>query len=136
MCNVFKNNQRDVQLKQSVERCPTGEITDAKVAQETVENCIREMAKVKAFLEDDNSWWKILKSRSLNCCQQKVPHLHGHLDGTSVTLMLLEEDTDEVRLSLSFFLSAFFFLNFFAHRESHKSEIGKKYGADICPRQI
>jgi hypothetical protein len=77
---------------------------------------MREMAKVKAFLEDDNSWWKILKSRSVSCCQQKVPHLHGQLDGASVTLMLLEEETDEVRLSLSLSFFLFSSSSFFAHR--------------------
>lgn len=58
--------------------------------------CLREMEKIKTFLEDENTWWKILKGRSVECCQQKLPHLHGVLDGSPVTLMLLEDDTDEV----------------------------------------
>lgn len=71
-------------------------INDLKDAHHAVMTCLREMGKIKIFLEDENSWWKILKGRSVNCCQQKMPHLHGVLDGSSVTLMLLEEGTDEV----------------------------------------
>lgn len=93
---VFTKIQKKIQRERSSEPSPDAEITDVKTAHQAVENCLREMAKVKAFLEDDNSWWKILKSRSVDCCQQKIPHLHGLLDGSSVTLMLLEEQVDEV----------------------------------------
>ncbi|XP_071627723.1 uncharacterized protein [Temnothorax longispinosus] len=71
-------------------------INELKDAHNAVTACLREMEKVRTFLEDENSWWKILKGRSVDCCQQKLPHLHGVLDGSSVTLMLLEEGTDEV----------------------------------------
>lgn len=65
--------------------------------------CLREMEKIKTFLEDKNSWWKILKGRKVDCCQQKLPHLHGVLDGLPVTLMLLEDGTDEVQSLLIYF---------------------------------
>ncbi|XP_018304263.1 uncharacterized protein [Mycetomoellerius zeteki] len=71
-------------------------INDLKDVHNTIMTCLKEMEKLKTFLEDENSWWKILKNRSIDCCQQKLPHLHGVLDGSSVTLMLLEEGTDEV----------------------------------------
>ncbi|XP_011692689.1 PREDICTED: uncharacterized protein LOC105452869 [Wasmannia auropunctata] len=71
------------------------EMNDLKDAHCAVVTCLREMEKIKTFLEDENSWWKILKGRTIECCQQKLPHLHGVLDGSSVTLILLEEGTDE-----------------------------------------
>ncbi|XP_025153653.1 uncharacterized protein LOC112588335 [Harpegnathos saltator] len=37
----------------------------------------------------------MLKEQSVNCCQEKSPHLHGVLNGSSVTLMLREEGIDE-----------------------------------------
>ncbi|XP_018354522.1 PREDICTED: uncharacterized protein LOC108755778 [Trachymyrmex septentrionalis] len=79
-----------------LEPFPDNKINDLKDAHNTIMTCLREMEKIKTFLEDENSWWKILKNRPINCCQQKLPHLHGVLDGSSVTLMLLEEGTDEV----------------------------------------
>ena len=85
---------------------PENKINDLKDAHNTIMTCLREMEKIKTFLEDENSWWKILKNRSVDCCQQKLPHLHGILDGASVTLMLLEEGTDEV-----FFLNFLFYKN-------------------------
>jgi len=85
---------------------PENKINDLKDAHNTIVTCLREMEKIKTFLEDENSWWKILKNRSIDCCQQKLPHLHGILDGASVTLMLLEEGTDEV-----FFLNFLFYKN-------------------------
>jgi len=101
---------------------------------------MQEMAKVKAFLEDDNSWWKILKNRSVSCCQQKVPHLHGHLDGSSVTLMLLEEDTDEVRLSdvsfPPFFLISFLIGNAINLRLSEKVPSADRQIGRSADRQI
>ncbi|XP_018367111.1 PREDICTED: uncharacterized protein LOC108763744 [Trachymyrmex cornetzi] len=78
-----------------LEPFPENKINDLKDAHNTIMTCLREMEKIKTFLEDENSWWKILKNRSVDCCQQKLPHLHGVLDGSSVTLMLLEEGTDE-----------------------------------------
>lgn len=49
------------------------------------------MTKLKRFFDDENFWWKIFKKRNFNCCEQKLPHLHGYLDGTMVTLKILEE---------------------------------------------
>lgn len=68
-----------------------------------MQNCARELEKIKTFLEDENTWWKILKERSATCCEQTLPHLHGILDGSSVTLILFEEGIDEV-CSLNFCL--------------------------------
>ncbi|KYM80989.1 hypothetical protein ALC53_08553 [Atta colombica] len=84
------------QQENLLEPLPENKINDLKDAHNTIMTCLREMEKIKTFLEDENSWWKILKNRSVDCCQQKLPHLHGILDGASVTLMLLEEGTDEV----------------------------------------
>ncbi|XP_026828648.1 uncharacterized protein LOC113562700 [Ooceraea biroi] len=92
----LKRHDKTKKIQRKSPSSSATEITDVTAARRTVENCLREMTKVKAFLEDDNSWWKILKSRSVDCCHQKVPHLHGLLDGSSVTLMLLEEEADEV----------------------------------------
>lgn len=80
-----------------LEPSPENRINDLKDANRAIMICLREMDKIKTFLEDENSWWKILKGRSVDCCEQKLPHLHGVLDGSSVTLMLLEEGTDEVQ---------------------------------------
>ncbi|XP_046144412.1 uncharacterized protein LOC114878782 [Osmia bicornis bicornis] len=63
-------------------------------ARQIVNNCIAEMSKLKTFLEDENCWWKIFRKREFNCCEQKLPHLHGFLDGTMVTLKMLEETLD------------------------------------------
>lgn len=71
-------------------------IIDLKNVRDTIDNCLWEMGKIKTFLENENSWWKLLKARSTDCCQQKLPHLHGVLDGSSVTLILLEEGTEQV----------------------------------------
>lgn len=76
-------------------------INDLKNVHDAVENCLYEMEEIKTFLENENSWWKLLKARSIDCCQQKLPHLHGMLKGSSVTLMLLEEGTDQVQNFLS-----------------------------------
>ncbi|XP_036140484.1 uncharacterized protein LOC105838478 isoform X1 [Monomorium pharaonis] len=81
--------------EESLSESSMARINDLKEAHRAVITCLREMEKIKMFLEDENSWWKILKARSTDCCQQKMPHLHGVLDGASVTLMLLEEGTDE-----------------------------------------
>ncbi|KAL0131381.1 hypothetical protein PUN28_002723 [Cardiocondyla obscurior] len=92
----LKNHDRTIkgQSNNSVE-LSRDKINDLKGAHHAVKVCLREIEKIKTFLEDENSWWKILKSRSVDCCQQKLPHLHGVLDGSSVTLILFEEDTDE-----------------------------------------
>nr|XP_012144724.1 PREDICTED: uncharacterized protein LOC105662975 [Megachile rotundata] len=66
-------------------------ITELNNAREIVNNCIKEMTKLKTFLDDENCWWKIFRKREFNCCEQKLPHLHGFLDGTMVTLKMLEE---------------------------------------------
>lgn len=79
-----------------MEQSASNRIIDLKSAHTAVQNCLQEMNKIKTFLEDENSWWKILKDRSVNCCQRKRPHLHGVLDGSSVTLILSEEETDKV----------------------------------------
>ncbi|XP_020290075.1 uncharacterized protein LOC109857792 isoform X2 [Pseudomyrmex gracilis] len=71
-------------------------ITDFKSARNAMQNCARELEKIKTFLEDENTWWKILKERSATCCEQTLPHLHGILDGSSVTLILFEEGIDEI----------------------------------------
>ncbi|KOC68359.1 hypothetical protein WH47_03517, partial [Habropoda laboriosa] len=62
-----------------------------------VNNCITEMTKLKEFLDDENCWWKMFKKREFNCCEQKLPHLHGFLDGTMVTLKMLEETLEPGR---------------------------------------
>ncbi|XP_034172205.1 uncharacterized protein LOC117600637 isoform X2 [Osmia lignaria lignaria] len=69
----------------------TSELNNAR---QIVNNCIAEMMKLKRFLEDENCWWKIFRKREFNCCEQKLPHLHGFLDGTMVTLKMLEETLD------------------------------------------
>ncbi|XP_067211826.1 uncharacterized protein [Linepithema humile] len=71
-------------------------ITDLERISNAVEKCLQEMRKIKTFLEDENLWWKILKIQSTHCCQQKLPHLHGMLDGSLVTLLMLEDDVNEV----------------------------------------
>ncbi|CAL7946186.1 unnamed protein product [Xylocopa violacea] len=68
--------------------------SDLYSIREIVNNCIAEMTKLKAFLDDDNCWWKIFKKREFSCCEQKLPHLHGFLDGSMVTLKMLEEKMD------------------------------------------
>lgn len=52
------------------------------------------MTRLKTFLDDENCWWKIFKKREFSCCEQKSPHLHGYLDGTMVTLKMLEENVE------------------------------------------
>lgn len=90
-----------------------------------MQNCARELEKIKTFLEDENTWWKILKERSATCCEQTLPHLHGILDGSSVTLILFEEGIDEVfefLLVQYFFVSRytkFIFLTFYLCRYHH-----------------
>ncbi|XP_076668098.1 uncharacterized protein LOC143368850 [Andrena cerasifolii] len=74
-------------------------VTDLNSAREVLTNCITEMTKLKAFLDDENCWWRMFKNREFSCCQQKSPHLHGVLDGTMVTLRMLEESLD-VRVPL------------------------------------
>lgn len=69
-------------------------VTDLNSAREVLTNCITEMTKLKAFLDDENCWWRMFKNREFSCCQQKSPHLHGVLDGTMVTLRMLEESLD------------------------------------------
>ncbi|KAG7201607.1 hypothetical protein KM043_004348 [Ampulex compressa] len=66
-------------------------IADLNEARRALEVCLQEISKVKKFLDDENCWWKMLKDRETACCSQKLPHLHGFLDGTPVTLKLLEE---------------------------------------------
>ncbi|XP_033318320.1 uncharacterized protein LOC117215869 isoform X1 [Bombus bifarius] len=65
--------------------------SDVNDFREILDNCIKEMTKLKRFFDDENFWWKIFKKRNFNCCEQKLPHLHGYLDGTMVTLKILEE---------------------------------------------
>lgn len=71
---------------------------DLKSIRSAVQNCLLEIDRIKTFLEDENSWWKILKDRTVNCCQRKRPHLHGVLDGSSVTLILSEEGEDKKKV--------------------------------------
>lgn len=52
------------------------------------------MTKLKVFLDDDNCWWKMFKNQRFECCEQKVAHLHGYLDGSLVTLRMMEEPLD------------------------------------------
>ncbi|XP_076245972.1 uncharacterized protein LOC143186284 [Calliopsis andreniformis] len=66
-------------------------VTDLCGAREALSTCVTEMTKLKAFLDDDNCWWRIFKKREFTCCEQKSPHLHGYLDGTMVTLRMLED---------------------------------------------
>lgn len=61
------------------------------------------MRKLKKFVEDENFWWKIFKDKDFNCCEQNMPHLHGFLDGTMVTLKFLEERLGEVYMKLYIF---------------------------------
>ncbi|XP_025270701.1 uncharacterized protein LOC112639803 [Camponotus floridanus] len=91
-----KRDKRKIQQEDVLVSLQDPRIIDLKNVHEAVENCLREMGKIKTFLENENSWWKLLKARSTDCCQQKLPHLHGVLDGSSVTLMLLEEETDQI----------------------------------------
>lgn len=77
------------------------EITDLRDAHDAAENCLLDIERIRSFLADENSWWKMLKEQSVNCCQEKSPHLHGILNGSSVTLMLHEEGIDEVRFLFS-----------------------------------
>ncbi|XP_076751513.1 uncharacterized protein LOC143423816 [Xylocopa sonorina] len=87
--------QPDIVEKKDVD-CQTqgSQPSDLYSIREVVDNCIAEMTKLKAFLDDDNCWWKIFKKREFSCCDQKLPHLHGFLDGTMVTLKMLEERLD------------------------------------------
>lgn len=78
---------------------------DLETANNTVEKCLEEMRKIKMFLKDENAWWKILKRRSMHCCQQKLPHLHGMLDGSLVTLLMFEDETNEVSLTKILYLT-------------------------------
>ncbi|XP_076629872.1 uncharacterized protein LOC143346035 [Colletes latitarsis] len=70
-------------------------ITDLNAAREVVNDCIMQMTKLKTFLNDENCWWKLFKTLEFDCCEQKLPHLHGYLDGTMVTLKMLEETLDK-----------------------------------------
>ncbi|KAK1127458.1 hypothetical protein K0M31_003995 [Melipona bicolor] len=69
--------------------------SDVNNFREILDNCIKEMTRLRGFFEDENVWWKIFKKREFNCCEQKLPHLHGYLDGTMVTLKILEEKKEE-----------------------------------------
>lgn len=73
------------------------EITDLKDAHDAAENCLLDIERIRTFLSDESSWWKMLKEQSVNCCHEKSPHLHGVLDGSSITLVLHEEGVGEVR---------------------------------------
>ncbi|CAL1688214.1 unnamed protein product [Lasius platythorax] len=90
-----KRDKKKIQQEDRLESLSNARISDLKNVHDAVENCLREMGKIKTFLENENSWWKLLKAHSADCCQQKLPHLHGILDGSSVTLILLEEGTDQ-----------------------------------------
>lgn len=75
-------------------------MTDLNSAREALSTCVAQMTKLKEFLDDDNCWWKLFKKREFNCCGQKSPHLHGYLDGTMVTLRMLEETSEVHKLIL------------------------------------
>ncbi|XP_076279110.1 uncharacterized protein LOC143208538 [Lasioglossum baleicum] len=83
---VESNRQRDV-LSQTNDFS----VTDLKSARQVLNNCMAEIGKLKNFMDDDNCWWKMFKKMEFNCCDQKAPHLHGYLDGTMITLKLMEE---------------------------------------------
>ncbi|XP_017766473.1 PREDICTED: uncharacterized protein LOC108555360 [Eufriesea mexicana] len=102
----LKQNIRDLessskaahqQFKRDVEKrtvhCQTQESkgSDANNVREILNNCITEMTKLRAILDDENCWWKMFKKREFDCCEQKLPHLHGFLNGNMVTLKILEE---------------------------------------------
>ncbi|XP_072751873.1 uncharacterized protein [Anoplolepis gracilipes] len=91
-----KCDKRKIQQEDVLKSLSDVKVTDLKNVHDAVDNCLREMGKIKTFLENENSWWKLLKARSADCCQQKLPHLHGVLDGSLVTLLLLEEGTDQL----------------------------------------
>lgn len=105
--NFFKI-QNKIQQKSLQELSPGVRINELKDAYHAVMVCLREMEKIKTFLEDKKSWWKILQAHSADCCQQKLPHLHGFLNESLVTLML-EEDIDEVQFLLKFTISFKFY---------------------------
>lgn len=101
--NFFKFFNLEQDSKKSLQELSPGvKIDELKDAHHAVTVCLREMEKIKTFLEDEKSWWKILQAHSADCCQQKLPHLHGFLDESLVTLML-EEDTVEVQFLLIFY---------------------------------
>ncbi|XP_076177360.1 uncharacterized protein LOC143151809 [Ptiloglossa arizonensis] len=76
--------------------CQTPDLTviDLNNVREVLNNCITQMTKLKVFLDDDNCWWKMFKNQRFECCEQKVAHLHGYLDGSLVTLRMMEEPLD------------------------------------------
>ncbi|XP_054005255.1 uncharacterized protein LOC128890624 [Hylaeus anthracinus] len=89
--------QESSKTKDVLSQTEEQKVTDLNSAREVLNNCIRQMTKLKAFLEDENCWWRMFKNMEFDCCDQKLPHLHGYLDGTMVTLKMLEEklDTDD-----------------------------------------
>ncbi|KAK9295473.1 hypothetical protein QLX08_010224 [Tetragonisca angustula] len=99
----LKRNVQDLEYaQQSVKReivekkdttCQTQDPSrsDVNNFREILDNCIKEMTRLRGLFEDENVWWKIFKKREFNCCEQKLPHLHGYLDGTMVTLKIMEE---------------------------------------------
>ncbi|XP_070165250.1 uncharacterized protein [Polyergus mexicanus] len=91
-----KREKRKIPQEDGPEPLADAGIIDLKNIRDTIDNCLWEMGKIKRFLENENSWWKLLKARPTDCCQQKLPHLHGVLDGSSVTLILLEEGTEQL----------------------------------------
>ncbi|XP_032682755.1 uncharacterized protein LOC116849571 isoform X2 [Odontomachus brunneus] len=70
-------------------------ITDLKDAHDAARNCLLDIERIRTFLADESSWWEMLKEQSVNCCLERSPHLHGVLNGTSVTLMLHEDGIEE-----------------------------------------
>ncbi|XP_078047571.1 uncharacterized protein LOC144475487 [Augochlora pura] len=66
-------------------------VTDLNSARQVLNNCMAQIGKLKDFLDDENCWWRLFKKMDFSCCEQKAPHLHGHLDGTMITLKLMDE---------------------------------------------
>ncbi|XP_031367411.1 uncharacterized protein LOC102673654 [Apis dorsata] len=83
-------NQRDGESQ-----TPDFTRSDLNSFRQILNNCIIQMKKLKKFVEDENFWWKVFKDKDFNCCEQNMPHLHGFLDGTMVTLKILEERLGE-----------------------------------------
>nr|XP_033328641.1 uncharacterized protein LOC117221645 [Megalopta genalis] len=86
-----QNKNERYRKKDVVSQTNDPTVTDLNSARQVLNNCMTEIGKLKDFLDDENCWWRIFKKMDFSCCEQKAPHLHGHLDGTMITLKLMEE---------------------------------------------
>ncbi|XP_024935595.1 uncharacterized protein LOC107274886 isoform X2 [Cephus cinctus] len=75
-------------------------ITDVDAARKALKCLECKIRELRKFFENPDSYAKIMESRRIGCCQEKLPHLHGFLDGMQVTMKFLESFKENQNLPL------------------------------------